>query len=347
VSYAQNGEDIVLARGLLDSDGFYVDIGAFDPHEDSVTKMFYERGWRGVNVDPIPEVMERFERDRPRDINVQAAISAEPGDAELWTGPPGLIGHSTLDAEIARAHIDDGVEFTRSTVRTMRLDSLLDEFVPAGTVVDFLKVDVEGHERAVLESCDWTRWRPRVVVVECMAPYVEGSTHESWEPILLAAGYVTTLFDGLNRFYVLPEETELVAALSAPASVVDEFERSAVRDLRVRFAELQHAEAEAQRLKIDLEQSELKVAAMNIGLGELSQLLAENVERQRALTIEIDRRDVLLADAEGRLGVLESKLDEMREQEAKVRAELDAIQRTKVFRYARLPRQLYGRVFRR
>ena len=67
VSYAQNGEDIVLARGLRADAGFYVDIGAFDPHVDSVTKLFYERGWRGINVDPVPEVIALFERDRPRD----------------------------------------------------------------------------------------------------------------------------------------------------------------------------------------------------------------------------------------------------------------------------------------
>src|SRR5688572_245936 len=126
VSYAQNGEDIVLARGLRHDDGFYVDIGAFDPDRDSVTKLFYERGWRGINVDPVPEVIALFERDRPRDINVQIAISIESGEADLWTGPSGLVGHSTMDAAVAQAHLANGFEFTRSTVPTMRLDELLD-----------------------------------------------------------------------------------------------------------------------------------------------------------------------------------------------------------------------------
>ena len=88
VSYAQNGEDIVLSRGFRSDTGFYVDIGAFDPTSDSVTKLFYDRGWHGINVDPVPEVIALFERERPRDINVQVAVSVEPGEPELWVEPP-------------------------------------------------------------------------------------------------------------------------------------------------------------------------------------------------------------------------------------------------------------------
>jgi FkbM family methyltransferase len=232
LSYAQNGEDIVLTRGLTAADGFYVDIGAYDPAVESVTKLFYDRGWRGINVDPVPEIIETFERDRPRDINVCAAISRSSGQAEFFTGPPDLLGHSTLESQIAQKHTADGSAFRRSTVRTMRLDELLSTYVPPKTAVDFLKVDVEGHEQAVLESSDWLTWRPRVVVVESLAPYVEGSTHEAWEHTLVTAGYAPVLFDGLNRFYVEADEKELCERLSAPASIIDAFEKVGVRDMR-------------------------------------------------------------------------------------------------------------------
>jgi FkbM family methyltransferase len=232
LSYAQNGEDIVLSRGLTAADGFYVDIGAYDPAVESVTKLFYDRGWRGINVDPVAEIIETFERDRARDINVCAAISRSSGQAQFFTGPPELLGHSTLESQIAQKHTADGSTFRSSTVRTMRLDELLDTYVPPETTVDFLKVDVEGHEQAVLESCDWSTWRPRVVVVECLAPYVDGSTHESWEQLLLAADYRFVLFDGLNRFYVEAAEKELCERLGAPASIIDEFEKIGVREMR-------------------------------------------------------------------------------------------------------------------
>jgi len=351
VSYAQNGEDIVLARGLRHNDGFYVDVGAFDPDVDSVTKLFYQRGWSGINVDPVPEVIERFRRQRPRDVNVQIAVSVVPGEAELWTGPIGLVGHSTLDATIANAHISDGVEFTRSVVRTMRLDDLLDTWVPPGTTIDFLKVDVEGHEQAVLESCDWSRWRPRVVVVECVVPYVDASTHDQWEHILLANDYKVTLFDGLNRFYVAAGETDLADALRAPASVVDRFERAAVHELNNAFLDVttriveldQEAATErAGRLRAESEAANFRRKA-----ADVSELLAENIEQQRALTVELDRREMVLDREQLRFAELTSQLEEITTQAARLQAELTAIQRTKVFRYSAFPRRLYARLLKR
>ena len=345
VSYAQNGEDIVLSRGFRDDDGFYVDIGAFDPKSDSVTKLFYDRGWSGINVDPVPEVIELFERDRPRDINVQIAVSVEPGEAELWTGPPELVGHSTLDAEIAAAHLADGIEFTRSRVPTMRLDELLATRVPEGTVIDFLKVDVEGHERAVLESCDWSKWRPRVVIVECIAPYTGGSTHGEWEHILLDNDYTMTLFDGLNRFYVAGGETELAEALHAPASVVDLFEKAPVRELNEAFHDLTIRLSDlddASRMATATHAAE--IAALHARLSDVSRVLAENIERQRALSIEIDRRDVLLEDANNRASALSTSLDTARLHESALLNELAAMRQTKLFRYSRLPRLVYRKL---
>ena len=239
VSFAQNAEDIVLERGLRADVGFYVDIGAYDPTEDSVTKRFYDRGWRGVNVDPLDEVIRRFDAERTRDINVAAAISTSSGTALLWHGPSDLLGHSTLESAIATAHTDHGTSFESSSVRRLTLVELFEAYVPPGATVDFLKIDVEGHEHAVLASGDFGRWRPRVVVVECMAPYVAGSTHASWEHYLLDAGYLMVLFDGLNRFYVAEGEPGLAEALGSPASVIDEFERAGVRNLRRRVHDLE------------------------------------------------------------------------------------------------------------
>src|SRR6266511_4950696 len=91
--------------------------------------------------------------------------------------------------------------------------------------VDFLKIDVEGAERAVLEGADWTRHRPRVLVVEATAPGSPKQVHEEWEPLLLAAGYRFGLFDGLNRFYAQADDEEALSRLAAPASVFDSYER--------------------------------------------------------------------------------------------------------------------------
>lgn len=223
VSFAQNAEDIVLARGLTGSTGFWVDVGAFHPTIESVTKLFADRGWRGVNVDPIKESIELFERERPRDINVHAAISDRPGTISIWSNSS-LFGHSTAEPDIAAAHTAEGIEFAQREVTAMTLTQLLDSVVPLDTVIDFLKVDVEGHEGSVLASNDWSRWRPRVVVVEAVAPYRATSAKPEWEHLVLGAGYGRVLFDGLNCFYVRDDETELRDRMSVPANILDAFE---------------------------------------------------------------------------------------------------------------------------
>ena len=75
-SFAQEGEDMILKRifeGVRS--GFYIDIGAFHPSKFSNTYYFYLRGWSGINIDPQPGVKSLFDKMRPRDINLELAIS--------------------------------------------------------------------------------------------------------------------------------------------------------------------------------------------------------------------------------------------------------------------------------
>ncbi len=89
--------------------------------------------------------------------------------------------------------------------------------------IDFLSVDVEGHEGQVLLGADWKRWRPRVVLVEATEPLTTVSSHEAWEPTLLDADYLFATFDGLNRWYVRIEDAKLLEALRTPANILDDY----------------------------------------------------------------------------------------------------------------------------
>jgi hypothetical protein len=79
--------------------------------------------------------------------------------------------------------------------------------------IDFMKIDVEGAEKAVIEGGDWDRFRPGIVVVEAVAPLTGQPAWAAWENLLTRQGYRFVLFDTLNRFYVAEERTDLLATM--------------------------------------------------------------------------------------------------------------------------------------
>ena len=221
ISYAQNFEDVLLNRIFpAGHRGFYVDVGASHPTIGSVTAHFYHHGWRGINVEPSCS-FEHLARARPRDVNLQLALSDEPGSATFHEFPeaPGLSSFSGELADLAIAKF--GFRCVRRPVAVATLAQVCREHV--GEPIDFMTIDVEGHEREVLLGADFRQFRPRVVVVEATRPHGGESLHAGWEAQLLSADYLFAFFDGLNRYYVRREEPELVAKLAVPANVFDNF----------------------------------------------------------------------------------------------------------------------------
>src|SRR3954454_16855431 len=83
-SYAQCGQDLLIAYFLDDGPATYVDIGCLWPQNGSNTYYFYERGGRGVCIDANPEVREEFEAARPRDRFVHTGVSNAPGELTYY-----------------------------------------------------------------------------------------------------------------------------------------------------------------------------------------------------------------------------------------------------------------------
>ena len=221
VSYAQNCEDVVLWRALKDVGcGFYVDCGAYHPTRHSVTRAFYERGWRGINVEPVTTLLENFITQRSRDINLGVALADRSrGMTEFYeiTGS----GLSTLDAVVARQHAKCGFVARKTEARTATLAEVLDEFAPPE--IHFLKIDVEGAEHLVLSGMDFGRFRPWIVVVEATRPLTQEINASAWEHLLVNADYALAYFDGLNRFYIANEHHNRAAVLAVPPNVFDHF----------------------------------------------------------------------------------------------------------------------------
>jgi FkbM family methyltransferase len=211
-SYAQALEDVVLSRALRQVEkGFWIDVGAHHPLHHSVTKSFSVRGWCGINIEPVSQWFAELVKDRPSDINLNLAASSFDGMVELHE----ILGTglSTTVKDVAdRAR---GFPQTTITVPCRTLSSICAEHVRDD--VHFLKIDVEGAERSVLEGCDFERFRPWIIVVEATEPLTTVQSHYAWDSILVNADYDFSLFDGLNRFYVASERMDLKPALAFPA----------------------------------------------------------------------------------------------------------------------------------
>jgi FkbM family methyltransferase len=223
ISYAQNAEDVRLHRVFRDQpSGFYIDVGANHPVDCSITKHFYETGWTGINVEPAPVPYSLISKDRKRDVNLNVGCSNRSGSMKLYAARVAT-GLSTFSADEVAIHENKGLEFDTIDVPVTTLETICSEHA-RDRAIDFLSIDVEGHEREVLEGADFRRFRPRIVVIEATRPNTTDPTHERWEDLLLRNDYVFAVFDGLNRYYVRREDERIVPVLGLAPNVFDDFE---------------------------------------------------------------------------------------------------------------------------
>lgn len=260
ISYAQAKEDILLWRclaGRVSHDvGFYIDVGANDPEIDSVTKVFYEHGWRGINIDASPDWYARLCEGRPRDVNIQAVVTEKPGPMQFHD----IVGHQlgTVVEHFADRHAAGGAIKKTRVVEGVTLANICERHAPAE--IHFLKIDVEGHEGAVLRGMDFHRFRPWLLVIEATEPNTDIPTFAEWDGLVLGRGYKFAYTDVLNRYYVAEEHPELLPHLALPA---DDYIRAA--DLR----RLHDLEAELMSARAQIDAVAQRQAATEQQLAEL------------------------------------------------------------------------------
>lgn len=166
-SYSSFGEDRLILKFLAKQPaGFYVDVGAHMPKDYSNTYALYQRGWRGIAIDPDPAAIDAFRLERAEDIALQLAVGTKPGKVTLHLFSDRSM--NTVDDELFAKTLQNPRKRHQGDIVVERqtLAAILSQHVPIGRSVDFLNVDCEGADLDVLRSNDWARFHPRLIAVE-------------------------------------------------------------------------------------------------------------------------------------------------------------------------------------
>ena len=168
VTYAQEGEDIILQRCLVDSpksQGVYVDIGAHHPKRFSNTYKLYLEGWSGLCVDPTKKAESLFKKYRPRDKFVNVGVGLENKELDYFVfDEPAL---NTFDQKLA-ADRERNTRYKiieKEKVQMSPLSSILSQYC-SNVDIDVMSVDTEGFDLQVLQSNDWGKYRPNYILIE-------------------------------------------------------------------------------------------------------------------------------------------------------------------------------------
>jgi FkbM family methyltransferase len=190
ISYSQQCEDLTLSRYFPDkTEGFYVDIGAYHPTIYSNTYLFYQKGWKGINIEPNYDHYLEFVKHRTRDININCGVGKEDAILNYYQfNEPALNTFSKDNMHLCNSMGSFSVQKI-TEVAVKKLSEILDANLPAGTKIDFFNIDVEGFDLQVLQSNNWNKYRPKMILVEesiyALTAYSESEIYQ----YLLSIGY--------------------------------------------------------------------------------------------------------------------------------------------------------------
>lgn len=251
ICYTRSFEDVILQRVFNTIPvGHYVDVGASTPVNDSTTYALYQKGWRGVAIEPLP--YEHFWRDaRPEDQFLNVTAGAESGRATLYIYDIAQQISTCSQDTVAHWLTGNNVPSRKLEVPVITLNEIIDTHL-SDCELHLLSIDVEGLEFDVLRGLNLQKHRPWVVVVEATLPGCSIESHQTWEPYLTTAAYEAAYFDGTNRYYLAREHIDLLDRFRLPPNVWDNFKMYKQIEL----------EAEVLRLKATIENLQNELSAI-------------------------------------------------------------------------------------
>jgi FkbM family methyltransferase len=207
ISYSQSGEDLIIdfffTARQVDKPS-YIDIGAYHPYKISNTALFYEKGARGIVIEPNPDGFEKFTKYRPEDINLNIGIGSEESVLLYYSMDSATL--NTFSEEEAKRYEAQGSAHIKKVieVQVQPLISILKQH-NNGVFPDFLSLDVEGWDYQILESLKDLQTTPKLICVETYS-YTEGHIYkERFDNLMKELGYVIYGTTTINTIYVKKE----------------------------------------------------------------------------------------------------------------------------------------------
>lgn len=205
-SYSQFGEDLIVEKLLNNGVKFYLDIGANDPYWTSNTKRFYLKGASGINIEPNARMIDKFNKCRKRDINLNFGIGNKTGSCSFFEFIPTEL--STFSQENADTYIKKGYFLVaKREIEIMPLSCILNKYL-GERIIDFMSIDVEGFEMECLRSNNWDLYKPKIICIEAGGIGRDFSKDFIEQFFFLTKrGYSLSYYNGVNAIYSLADNS--------------------------------------------------------------------------------------------------------------------------------------------
>ena len=164
ISYSYGGIDsLILNIFKNQKKGFYLDIGCGHPIKNNNTYLLNKKGWSGINIDLDEENIDLFNSYRKKDVNLATAVSDKEGETDLYFyhSKSALNTISKENADFQKAKVS-----SIKKIKTQTINKIIENSPFKDRKIDFLSVDVEGSELAILKNFDFAKYSPKVIVVE-------------------------------------------------------------------------------------------------------------------------------------------------------------------------------------
>lgn len=165
ISFSKSGDDIQLMKLINNREpGAYVDVGCWHPVKASNSYYFYVRGWKGICIDPNPELKPLFDKLRHRDNFINAGIGVSGTSLEYFMLEESSM--NTFSKDFLKKHDLESKIIKKIDIPLYSLKEILDTNLDKKDRLDFFDIDVEGFDLEVLKTNDWNIYRPKIIIIE-------------------------------------------------------------------------------------------------------------------------------------------------------------------------------------